>query len=470
MAAFAAGPVLAGVLSIAVIPLMAYRLPPADIGHYYLLQTIAALGSAALTLGLDQAYVREFHDSQRPALTWLSAAWLPTSLVLVLAVPLALLSGDVADLLLGVARSSYGWTIIACLVLSVSVRFLQVRLRMEHHAVVFSLGNLLPKLCVAVFLLADIAFVGSTSASYLAVAGAHIVGLALAGVMAVAVGAARVPRGSPLGVRGETGQLLNYGYPLAIAALVNWLLLSAPAWFVRALADADQLALLSITLGIAGIATLVQAVFGTIWAPLAYSWFSEGEAAVARMREVGRFVAVAVMLVLCGSAFVGPSVASVLPNQYAESGPLLGAAVLPGLLATLAEVSGIGVQVARRSWWALMATVSAALVSGVLCVVLVERWGARGATVALGASFLALLWLRTAASVRLWFATVPAGYMAGVTLLSALALAQAWLGDSGQAWWPGVWAAALVLVIVFFRKDLAHARQTISEWRGSPSS
>ena len=59
--AYALGPVGSAAAGLLTLPLMSWHFAGGDIGRIVLLQTAASLALIVLGLGLDQAYVREFH-------------------------------------------------------------------------------------------------------------------------------------------------------------------------------------------------------------------------------------------------------------------------------------------------------------------------------------------------------------------------------------------------------------------------
>ena len=61
---FALGPIGAGICGFAAMPIMAWYFSVEDIGRYSILQVLVGLSVLVGTLGLDQAFVREFYESK----------------------------------------------------------------------------------------------------------------------------------------------------------------------------------------------------------------------------------------------------------------------------------------------------------------------------------------------------------------------------------------------------------------------
>ena len=79
--AYALGPVGSAAAGLLTLPLMSWHFAGGDIGRIVLLQTAASLALIVLGLGLDQAYVREFHHcGGRQAALFKNLAWPPVLL------------------------------------------------------------------------------------------------------------------------------------------------------------------------------------------------------------------------------------------------------------------------------------------------------------------------------------------------------------------------------------------------------
>ena len=102
IAAFAIGPIGGAVLGLISLPIITWFFSQEDVGRMAMLQVTLGFSILLFSLGLDQSYVREFHEAEdKPAL--LKRAMLP-GLVLLLITLLVLLSlgGKLADWLFDV--------------------------------------------------------------------------------------------------------------------------------------------------------------------------------------------------------------------------------------------------------------------------------------------------------------------------------------------------------------------------------
>ena len=148
--AYALGPVGSAAAGLLTLPLMSWHFAGGDIGRIVLLQTAASLALIVLGLGLDQAYVREFHHcGGRQAALFKNLAWPPLLLGVAAATAVWLSAPDMpSEKIFGLADRTLS---LLCLLFAAGllpVRYLSLILRMQERALAFSFSQLLPKLLV----------------------------------------------------------------------------------------------------------------------------------------------------------------------------------------------------------------------------------------------------------------------------------------------------------------------------------
>lgn len=135
--AFAVGPIATAGLGLVAVPAIAWIFPPADVGRLNIVQIAVSFGVLLFNLGLDRAYVREYHEwTDRGAL--LKACFTPGFVLLLLAVLATLpFAQHIASWLFGLDHVGYYWMLVACVVVSFISRFLSLILRMQDRGIAF---------------------------------------------------------------------------------------------------------------------------------------------------------------------------------------------------------------------------------------------------------------------------------------------------------------------------------------------
>ena len=106
---FALGPIVGALLSFITLPLISWYFSPVDVGRNAVLQTTINFSVLFFVLGLDQAYVREYHERPDKAALF-KVCILPGLLLLVLAsISFSFFSPVISQFLFGEANDSWFW-------------------------------------------------------------------------------------------------------------------------------------------------------------------------------------------------------------------------------------------------------------------------------------------------------------------------------------------------------------------------
>lgn len=400
IAGFAFGPLAAALLSLVIVPFSAWVFSPADIGRLNILQITLSFALLLSVLGLDQAFVREFHEAQdRPAL--LRACFTPGFAFLLLVGVVG--SFFAAPLTQWLYDSSNPWWYAGtflCAVLAFVSRFLGLILRMQERGWAYSFSQVLPKALqlLLILFLAWAAFAKNFG---------HLVWVTLlssASVLLLYVWNTREDWQQAWRSRIEPAQLqalLRFGLPLVFAGLAYWGLSATSTVALRSLSTLDELAVYSVANSFAGAALVFQSIFSVVWAPTVYKWSAQG-VDMQVVDKIAQQVLAAVCVIAAITAIAAGLADYVLPAHYAAVKSILLCMVMQPLLYTLSEVTAVGIGIQRRTMLAVWVALAALAVNATLSYYLVPRLGAVGAAVANATAFTVFFIARTEASARVW--------------------------------------------------------------------
>ena len=400
IAGFAFGSIGVAAVSLITVPLMAWYFKAEDIGKISMLQIGVSFCLLLFSLGLDQAYVREYHDTSNK--TGLFKACIMPGAALLLISLLALLIFDTEALsswLFGIKEPAYSALLATCFVTAFVGRFLALILRMQERSWAFSISQLMPKIGFLAVLGVFIFQNNQLELPQLLIA--HTVAF-----MSVVVMFAWNTRDHWHAVSEPiTGSkqltLLQFGLPLVVSGGAFWGLISLDRVFLKHYSGFEELGMYSVINSFAGVAIVLQNIFTTVWAPTAYKWNAEG-ADTARFQKMVDRVLAAVVLVFGLAGMFSWVLTYLLPSKYHSGQYIIMACLVYPLLYSLSETTGIGLGIARKSAWSMISMLMALSVNVGCNFLLVPMYGAAGAACATALSFLALLIFRTELSSRCW--------------------------------------------------------------------
>lgn len=398
--AFSIGPISGAVLGLITLPIIAWYFSPEDIGRLTMLTVTISFSLLLFSLGLDQAYVREFHEvKDKPSL--LKGVFLPGfilltfSLVLLLLIPIS-----ISKILFDIESSLLSTLIICGILLSFISRFLSLILRMQERGLAFSMSQLLPKLFFLLLILSFLLFNVPSVFENLLIANI----LSLFAVFIIFVWNTRTEWMSAMKSlidKSKQKQMINYALPLIGSGLAFWGLTAIDKFFLRSLSSLSELGIYSVAVTFAGVALVFQSIFSTIWVPTVYKWIAE-KVDLKKIKNIMDLVALAIILIWSVAGIFSWAVAYILPADYENVQHILLLAIAYPLLYSLAESTGVGIGIERKTMFALLATVVALVVNVICNWFLIPIYGAAGAAMGSAVAFSIFFIIRTEASSRLW--------------------------------------------------------------------
>jgi len=466
IAAFAIGPIGGAVLGLISLPVITWFFSQEDVGRMAMLQVTLGFSILLFSLGLDQSYVREFHEAEnKPAL--LKRAMLPGSILLVITI-LVLLSfgGSLAGWLFDLPQWHLSVLVALALVASYISRFLSLVLRMNERGLAFSMSQLLPKLLLLAIIGGYVAIGADKNLTNLVLANAA----AITFVCAIFVWNTRTEWLVAIRSKLDIDQLksmLQFGLPLILGGLAFWGLTAVDKVFLRTLASFEELGVYSVSVSFAAAATILQSVFSTVWAPTVYKWASAGHG-LEKVHKVSRYILALVVLGFSLAGLLSWVITFFLPANYAAVQWIVVSCIGYPLLYTLSETTVVGIGISRRSSFSMLAAGIAFAVNLAGNWWLIPIYGAAGAAVSTCVSFWIFFVLRTEFSIYVW-KSIPRVLMYTYTMISVSgAVVFTLWGEVLGCWMVGFWVLVLGSWVVIFRGEgrevIKFFKNRVSRW------
>ncbi|MCK9515363.1 MAG: lipopolysaccharide biosynthesis protein [Ottowia sp.] len=398
---FAVGPVAAGGLSALSLPVMTWIFPAEAIGQLSMLQVAINFAIILSCLGLDQAYVREYHETEDKPNLLLNAALPGLAILFLMLLTILLIAPEsLSAILYDEKHVQFSILTAACIMVAYVSRFLSLVLRMQNRGLAYSMSQILAKLLLLAIIV--IYAFATTKRGFSMLLGAQAAALTL--TLIVFSWNTRYDWLQALHARLHSStfkHLFAFGWPLIFGGVASWGLAAMARLFLRSYSSFEELAFYSVASSIASAATVMAGIFNVIWSPIVFQWVANNEN-LERINTIAYHMTTIVFISLCFVAAISPVIQYILPLSYNGVQFLIVGCMAAPLYYTLAEVTGIGISVTRRTVFALMAAVSAVIVNAVLCLLLVSNYGATGAMIANVTAFWVYWILRTEFSALIW--------------------------------------------------------------------
>lgn len=452
ISAFSVGPIGGAVLSLITLPLVTWLYSVEDVGRIAMLQVMSSFCILLFSLGLDQAYVREYHEvEEKPAL--LKAALLPGFLLLVVGLLVCLsLPGFISKNLFSVDSMQISLLVALCFISAFISRFLSLILRMQEKGLAFSMSQVFPRFFFLVII--GVYYLFSFGFDFLHLVFAHVLS-----ILAIAIIYSWNTRDEWMAAFGQKidiaklKAMLHFGMPLIMGGAALWGLTTMDRLFLRNLSSFEELGIYSVASSFAGVAIIFQSIFSTVWAPTVYKWAAEG-INTEKIDQVSEFVLIVVVLLFVLAGLFSWIVPWLLPEKYGQVEYILVACMVYPLLYTLSETTAVGLGVMRKSSYSMLASLVALFFNLLGSYFLIPGYGAAGAAVSTALAFWIFLICRTELSCLVWRKTPRLKIYFTTFICLATAIISAFLGEKYPLAILSGWGVVGLVSIFFFRHQL----------------
>ncbi|QOW54223.1 MULTISPECIES: oligosaccharide flippase family protein [Acinetobacter] len=399
---YALGPIGSGLLGLLSLPIITWFYSVEDVGRISMLQVFTSFSILFFCLGLDQVYVREYHDTNNKPLLLKTVVFPSLALCLLILVSLFIIDPYFISYWLYDIESVYLSLItIACFLIALLSRFLSLILRMQERAFAFSMSQLLPKVLLLFFILLTVWWGYSRDSYNLLTANALTLYFAFI-IYAWNTKKDWLPAINMKIDRQQFKTYLVFSFPLWVGGLASWGLNTVDKLFLRGMTTYSELGIYSVAMSLAGVATMIAGIFNTIWAPMVYKWVSTGNIDYQKIDQISEYVLAAVYFVIVASGIFGWVIPYLLPQEYEKVQLLITVCLIGPLFYTLSETTAVGIAITRKTKFSMYASIITMLIGIIGNYLLVPKLGASGAAISLAVSFWVFYLLRTTFSKMIW--------------------------------------------------------------------
>ncbi|MCL6244586.1 oligosaccharide flippase family protein [Acinetobacter sp. ANC 7200] len=398
---FSVGPIGAALLGILTVPILAWSFSPDDMGRFSVLQIIMSFSSILFTLGLDQSYVRDYHESSdRAAL--LKTVLLPPIVFFVLFVLIFFNNIEfLADKFYQIKSSTLAWATVGCVLLTVLLRYLSLTIRMQERGLLYSVSQITPKLLLLLFIFIIYMFDCKDNTFYILIV-IQLISLLVIFLFFLFF----IKKEFILALKSKFDfnllkRLLVFGFPLVISGLVFWLMQSLSRIVLLDLSTLTELGIFGVATSVAAGFSILTSIFNTIWVPIIYKLVKENKG-VKQVEKISKYIALIIAVIIFFVGLMMPIIPKFLPVSYSGIEYIILLCIMQPLLYTLSEATAVGILIERKTNYSVLISFLSMIINFLLLIKLVPHYGALGSAISVVISFGFYLILRTEFSAFLW--------------------------------------------------------------------
>lgn len=463
---FSIGPIGSAALSLITLPFVTWFFSVEDVGRLTMLQVTLGLSVSLFSLGLHQAYVREYHEENDKA-ALLKAAMLPgAALLMFSSAAFVLLPYSISEVFFDIDSGKLTILLVLGVFSSFLINFLAHILRMQERGLAFSATQVLPRLALLIFI-GLILLLGLTN-SFENLMSMNV--LSLITSLTLFLGLTRRSWLPALQARLNVvlmKKMLRFSLPLLAGSLAYWGLTTMDRFFLRMFSGLEELGVYAVSATLAGAMGVLSTIFSNLWHPMVYKWVKEG-VDPGRIQLVYENMMVFVALLWSLAGMLSWVLVYFLPAEYKAIEYLIVACVSMPLFYMLSETTVVGIGITRKTSFSMFASIAAFVVNALLNYILIPEFGASGAALASVVAFFLFFVIRTESSAYLW-ESFPRGKLYVVSSCYMMATTVMVLSRAEIKYfifvWLGVFLITMLLFAVRLKESFSFAKNYIMSVR-----
>jgi len=406
-------------IGLVVVPISTRIILPDELGKINLFNSVVSIAYPLFCFGLDHGYMRLFNeiDDRQRKFLWTKSIIISLGIITAGAVIILPFREAVSFAIVGEkTRSVFSMLVISLCSYTIE-RYILVRYRMTDEAfrytsfaLVCSLVNKVIFILPALFGMVDYksALIFTT-----------VFNIALIFLTMLFSKRYILFKGGAGTKRALIQESFAFGWPLMLVVVINQITQNAPKFFLKEYTDYTSVAIFASAATIASVVTIAQSGFSLVWTPYVYANYKDKPEEIDRLHRcvVCIITGIAAILISFQHLFVW-----LLGSYYRNITTFLPIMVLSPVLLMFGEITGIGINIAKKTFLHFIYNAAGVAITVLFCIVLIPIWGSVGAAIAALLGGLTVFIIRTFLAQKYYSPVYSYKYIIfSIVVLSALA-------------------------------------------------
>ena len=398
---YAIGNGIVMLISLILVPLVSKYIGPEERGKVDLFVNYTSLLVLVFTMGMDQAFIRYYNNEEEDNRGKLlkRSIILPIVIALLGGVFLYVFRDFVVNLILvdkeaikngaAVISNKEAINLVVLLTANILISIVGniglINIRMKQKAKTYSLVSASNKIA---YFFALFIFYRRFSGSYLTLLLTTITG----NLMMVIVSMLAAKRdwfnfNKKYKLNTTTKQMITYGIPFIFSMAVTWIFQAVDKISIKSFSTLAEVGLYSGAMSIVAIINTVQGMFTTFWTPVAYEKYATDPEDRQFFAKISEVVSLAMLLVATGVIACKDIVILFLDAKYDGAQFIFPFLVLMPIMYTISETTVLGINFKKKTRYHIYIAITSAATNVIGNLILVPIWGAKGAAISTGLSY-----------------------------------------------------------------------------------
>ena len=376
-------------------PLIGRMIDPYQNGKAGMFITYTNLLVLVITMGIDQAYIRYYHEEHEDNKGRLlrRSIKLPMLINLIIGILLIVLYDNVSNLIIGETSLIIVGLLLFHSTVTIIGNFAMIHVRMKQNGKFYSLLSIVNK---SVYLILLIALFFIFRNSYITM----VLSTVLSNFLMVIIALYFERKdwfnfNKKLELKTTTKELVIYGVPFIFSMAITWVFQSIDRISIQNFSNFTEVGLYNGAMSIVGLLNAVQGAFTTFWVPVAYERYSTNSNDTKFFTDINQIVSAVMLLISIGIIATKDILIIILGKKYDGAQFIFPFLVLMPIMYTISETTVLGINFKKKTKYHIYIATFSAMFNVIGNLILVPTYGAKGAAISTGLAYVVFFLART---------------------------------------------------------------------------
>ena len=398
---FSIGPWLSAFISFLSTPVITWLIIPEEFGKAAMFQIAYSFLLVSTGLGADQSFIRFFYEksaTEKPALLFQSI--IPTFVSGLIATALILsMWRFTSNVILG-KEALFPIIALSIMIFIGNIeRFSSLVLRMKNRGIAYSMVRVIFSFTNVIFI---ILYAFTISRDFTAVVFGLLGSTCISMIVSIVLEKELWKTISSACNFSYLKTILTYGIPFVPTFIIYWIFQSIDKIFLRNFTTFSEIGLYSTAFKMALALRMIQVGFTTFWTPMAYENYHKNPDSTYLYEKAFNMIASIMLILGLMLILFRDLIVLILAGSYHDIIYIMPFLLFIPIMYTISEVVVIGINIKQKTHWHIWIAIIALSANFFLNLFLVPIYGAKGAAISIGISYVILFYSRTFVSMKLF--------------------------------------------------------------------
>ncbi|MGB4588335.1 MAG: oligosaccharide flippase family protein [Clostridiaceae bacterium] len=443
---------------------------PEDFGKSSMYTLAISVIMIFVTFGTDQSFIRFYYEEEEEKRGGLLYNTLKTPILftILISVFIVIFRKSLSLFLFGEENSMAIFMLVIGIVAQLGDRYSRLVIRMKQRGNLYSILEVLLKVISFTALIGFYFLVGP---SYEIIIYSTVVSLLV--IFGLAVLSEKkywnIRNASIEGLKHSSKEILRFGLPLMVTALVTWLFQSFDKLAIRQWSTLDEVGLYEAAAKIVALVHIFQITFSNFWTPVCYEHYENHPEDKDFYGRMMRVITVGMLAVAIMSIAGKDIIIAFLGKNYRNAANIMPFLVFMPVMHTISETTVIGINFKKKPRWHIFIAAVACLANIIGNALLVPKYGAVGAAISTAVGYVLFFTLRTLISSKYYKVDYSLGKF---YLMITILFAYSFFSITTKSFWMNILAGGVVMgaLLLIYIKETREAISFIRTFKFSKPS